>query len=160
MPSVPHSGIINGWGGETPRVLGRQLPPPPSPLGASGQQLVAKGAGLRSPCAKGARHSMGTKGAQRTFLSTLHPNTILKPNPDPNAHPNPMPPNPTPTPSPDPHPSPSSNPRLGSKLVLGSKMESNNVTKSSHQRNFGDHVQPNQHGWHGRTSWRQRLESA
>ena len=48
--------------------------------------------------AKGARRSTGTKGAQRTFLSTLHPNTILNPNPDPNAHPNPKPsPNPTPS---------------------------------------------------------------
>ena len=41
--------------------------------------------------AKGERHSTGAKGAQRKILSTLHPNTILKPNPDPNAHPNPKP---------------------------------------------------------------------
>ena len=43
--------------------------------------------------------SRGTKGALRNILSTLHPNTILKPNPDPNAHPNPKP-------SPNPHPGP------------------------------------------------------
>ena len=29
---------------------------------------------------KGARRCMGTKGAQRKILSTLRPNTILKPN--------------------------------------------------------------------------------
>ena len=45
-----------GGGGAIPRVLGRQLPlppPPPSPrpLGASGQQLVAKGVALRRPWA-------------------------------------------------------------------------------------------------------------
>ena len=39
-------------GGATPRVLGRQLPlPPPPPLGAFGQQLVAKGVALRRPWA-------------------------------------------------------------------------------------------------------------
>ena len=40
-------------GGATPRVLGRQLPlpPPPPPLGAFGQQLVAKGVTLRRPWA-------------------------------------------------------------------------------------------------------------
>ena len=39
--------------------------------------------------AKGARGSMNTKGALRKFLSTLHPNTILKPNLDSKAHPHP-----------------------------------------------------------------------
>ena len=39
--------------------------------------------------AKGARCSMNTKGALRTILSTLHPNTILIPNLDSNAHPQP-----------------------------------------------------------------------
>ena len=34
---------------------------------------------------EGAQRSEGTKGARRKFLSTLHPNTILKPNPDPHA---------------------------------------------------------------------------
>ena len=38
---------------------------------------------------KAAQCSTGTKGTPRTFLSTLHPNTTLKPNPDPNTHPNP-----------------------------------------------------------------------
>ena len=40
-------------GGATPRVLGRQLPlpPPPPPLGAFGQQFVAKGVALRRPWA-------------------------------------------------------------------------------------------------------------
>ena len=36
--------------------------------------------------AKGARCFMNTKGAPRKNLSTLHPNTILKPNLDSNAH--------------------------------------------------------------------------
>ena len=36
---------------------------------------------------KGARCSMNTKGALRKILSTLHPNTILKPNLDSDAHP-------------------------------------------------------------------------
>ena len=50
--------------------------------------------------AKGARCSMGTKGERRKILSTLHPNTILKPNPDPNTHLNPQPsPNGTPAPT-------------------------------------------------------------
>ena len=35
----------------------------------------------------GARCSMNTKGALRKILSTLHPNTILKPNLDSSAHP-------------------------------------------------------------------------
>ena len=39
--------------------------------------------------AKGARCFMHTKGALRKILSTLHPNTIPKPNPDSNAHPQP-----------------------------------------------------------------------
>ena len=39
--------------------------------------------------AKGARRSMITKGALRKILSTLHPNTILKPNLDSNANPQP-----------------------------------------------------------------------
>ena len=54
----------------------------------------------------GARCSMNTKGALRKILSTLHPNTIFKPNLDSNTHPNPQPsPNPTliPTPSPTPN---------------------------------------------------------
>ena len=37
--------------GPNPQVLERGLPPPPLPKGASGQQLVAKGASLRSPWA-------------------------------------------------------------------------------------------------------------
>ena len=39
--------------------------------------------------AKGARCAMNTKGALRKILSTLHPNTILKPNLDSNTHPQP-----------------------------------------------------------------------
>ena len=41
---------LTGGGGATPRVLGRQLPPPP-PQRAFGQQLVAKGVALRRPWA-------------------------------------------------------------------------------------------------------------
>ena len=80
------------------------------------------------------------KAPKGKFLSTLHPNTILTPNLDPNAHPNPKPsPTPTPDPSPSssPNPSSSSRARLGSELVLGSKMESNDVAKSCN-----DLVQP------------------
>ena len=52
--------------------------------------------------AKGARCSINTKGALRKILSTLHPNTILKPNLDSNAQPDPQPtPNPTPNPNQD-----------------------------------------------------------
>ena len=91
-------------------------------------------------------HSMGTKDAQRKILSILHPNTILKPNPDPDAHPNPQPsPNPTPTPNPSPSPSSnlspnhshSSNPRLGSDLVVGSKIESYDVAKAAMNEIWG-----------------------
>ena len=39
--------------------------------------------------AKGTRRSMNTKGALRKILSTLHPNTILKPNLDSYAQPQP-----------------------------------------------------------------------
>ena len=38
--------------------------------------------------AKGARRSTVTKSTRSKFVSTLHPNTILKPNCDPNAHTN------------------------------------------------------------------------
>ena len=58
---------------------------------------------------EGARRSTGTKGARRTFLSTLHPYTLLKPNRDLDTHPNPKPspnPNTTPTRGPSPHPTP------------------------------------------------------
>ena len=44
----------HGGGGATPRVLGRQLPLPPPPLGAFGQQLVAKGVALKRPWAPSA----------------------------------------------------------------------------------------------------------
>ena len=48
---------MNMWvWGATLRVLGRQLPPPPPPKGASGQQLVAKGAALSSPWARRNMH--------------------------------------------------------------------------------------------------------
>ena len=53
--------------------------------------------------AEGAQRPTGTKGAQRKFLSTLQPNTILKPNPNPHAHPS-RKYTPTPTPSPSPKP--------------------------------------------------------
>ena len=80
--------------------------------------------------AERACRSMGTNGARRKALSTLHPNTILKLDSDIYAHPNPQDrtngtPTPTPTlnlnPNPGLNPSPSSNPRPGSELVLGPK---------------------------------------
>ena len=40
--------------------------------------------------AKGSRRSVNTKGALRKISSTLHHNTILKPNLDRNAHPQPL----------------------------------------------------------------------
>ena len=101
-------------------------PPPFPPLDGS----------FSRPSQLSSRCSEGTKGAQRKIFSTLHPNTILKPNPDPNARPSPkLSPNPNPTstpnprpnpspgpnasPNPNPNPNPSSNPRLGLELVLG-----------------------------------------
>ena len=51
----------------------------------------------------------------------------------------------------------SPNPRLGLEVVLGSKIESNDVAKGSHEQKFADLVQPKQHGWHGRTSSLQRF---
>ena len=52
--------------------------------------------------AKGAPRTMNTKGAVGKNLSTLHPNTILKPNLDSNAHSNPQPtPDPTSNPNQD-----------------------------------------------------------
>ena len=68
--------------------------PPPPPQEASGQQLVVKVAGSGS---------MGAPWAPKA--STMHPNTILKPNLDPNTHPSPKPsPDPTPRPNPNPNP--------------------------------------------------------
>ena len=86
---------------------------------------------------KGDRRSMGTKCAQQKISSLCTP---TQSNPSPKTHPNPQAsphPTPTPTPSPNsnpnpsphpnPNPSPSSNPRLGSDLLWGSEMESNDV---------------------------------
>ena len=72
--------------------------------------------------AKGARRSMGTKAARRTILSTLHPNSILKPNLDRSTHPNPQPgpiPTPTPTPRPSRRPSPNPSPNPNQDWILG-----------------------------------------
>ena len=103
-----------------------QTTPPPPQRGP--QPTVAKGAGLRSPRAPKAPD---TPWAPKAPEGPLCPLTILKPNPDPNAHPNlKQSPNPTLIPNPSPNPNPSSTPRLGLELVLGSKMESNNVAKS------------------------------
>ena len=56
---------------------------------------------------------MHTIGAPSNVLSTLHPNTILKPNLDSNAHPDPQPTTPNPTPNPTPAPNPNRNCILG-----------------------------------------------
>ena len=110
-------------GGGTPWVPGRQLLSTPSP----GQQLVAKGTGLKSPWVPSVRDApRARKAPERNCLSTLHPNTILEPHPDLNAHPTPKP---TPTTTPTPTPTP--NPRLGLEFVLGSKMKSNDVTNTA-----------------------------
>ena len=68
-----------GGGGNSaaPRTL--TTTPPSGPL-ANSQRC-------RPQSSMGARRSMNTKGALREILSTLHPNTILKPNVDSNAHP-------------------------------------------------------------------------
>ena len=71
-------------GEPTPRALGHQLPLPPPPHPPRGLRPTASCPRCRpqeSMGAEGARRSMGTKGAQRKCLSTLHPNTILNPNP-------------------------------------------------------------------------------
>ena len=81
--------LAPGGSDTTPRILGRHLPlPPPPPLGASGQQLVAKDAAPRRPWAEGTRRSMGTKGARRkifcpfyTPILSLNPTLTLTPAP-------------------------------------------------------------------------------
>ena len=71
-------------GGGTPRVLGRQLPPPPPlPRGLRPTVSCQRCRPQESMGAEGARCSMGTKAAQRKILFTLHPSTIPEPNPDP-----------------------------------------------------------------------------
>ena len=68
-------------GGGAPRVLGRQLPlPPPPPLGASGQQLVAKGAALGSPWAPKAPDApWAPKPAKGKFCPLCTPALFLNP---------------------------------------------------------------------------------
>ena len=79
--------------------------PPPPPLPPRGLRPIVscqRCCPLVSMGAKGGRRSMNTKGAPRKILSSLHPNTILKPNLVSNAHPNPQPtPNNKPTPNQD-----------------------------------------------------------
>ena len=89
VTASPRGGRLRGsWGADPP------CPSPPPPKGASVQQLVAKGAGLRSAWAP--------KAPEGNFCPFLHPNTILHPNSDPNAHPNSKPNlNPSPTPDQD-----------------------------------------------------------
>ena len=53
---LPHC-LPGGGGGATPRVLGRQLPPPPPRLGPFGQRLVAQGVALRRPWAPKSPHA-------------------------------------------------------------------------------------------------------
>ena len=75
---------MGGGRGATPRVLRRQLPPPP-PLGASGQQLVAKGAALRSPWAPKASDALlAPKAPEGEFCPptlSLNPTLTLTPTP-------------------------------------------------------------------------------
>ena len=67
--------------------MGFKTPTPPPPLGgASGKQLVAKGAALKSPWTPKVPDSPWTR---RRILSTLHPNTILELNSNADTHPNP-----------------------------------------------------------------------
>ena len=102
-----------GGRGATPRVLGRQLPLPP-PRGASGQQLVAKGAALRSPWAPKApdtpwppKPPKGKFCPLCTPTLSLNPTLTLTPTPTlslvltlPLPLPLPLPPTPSPKPSP------------------------------------------------------------
>ena len=130
-----------GAGGDS---TGPRTPTTPPPLG--GLRPTVSCQRCRPQESTGAERYMGTKAARGEFLSTLHPNTILKPNHDPNTHPNPQPspnpsptpnpnpspnPHPSPNPSPSPSPSPSPNPRLGSEFLLGSGMESDDVAKAA-----------------------------
>ena len=117
-------------GGGTPRVQGRQLPPPP-PQGASGQQLIVKGTGLRSPWALKAPEAPRTpKAPEGNFCALCTP---------------PLSSNPTLTLTPTLALSLvrtlTSNTRLGLVLVLGSKMESNDVaTKTDEQNHLAEVV--------------------
>ena len=152
---------VGPTGEPTPRVLGRQLPPP---QGASGQQLVAKGAALRSQWAPKAPDApWAPKAPEGQFypFCTLSLNLTLTLTPTrtlslilhlplpiarnlalaltlaltlPKTHPNP---DPSPSPSPSPNPSPRLNPRLGSELLFGSKMERNDVTKAAMNEIWG-----------------------
>ena len=91
--------IPPGGGGEGGDAVGPGTPTtPPPPRGGLRPTVSCQRCRPReSTGAKGARRSLNTKGAQRKVLSTLHPNTIVKPNPNANAHPNPQPsPNPIP----------------------------------------------------------------
>ena len=81
---LSNSSLRGATRGATPRVLVRQLPPPP----LRGPQPTVSSRPLESMGTEGARRSIGNKGARRKILSILPPN-ILKPNPDPNAHPQP-----------------------------------------------------------------------
>ena len=83
-------------GGATPRVLGRQLPPPP-PQGASSRQLVVKGMSPRS------QRALLWEGAVRTVGSHLGriPNCSEVPDPPPPREPREQP---SPAPLPEPPP--------------------------------------------------------
>ena len=94
----PHGGKGSKWlqnpcprrGGDS---AGPRTPPPPPPPPRGLQPIVScqRCRTLVSMGAKGARRTRNTKSARRKILSTLHPNTILKPNLDSNAHRNPQP---------------------------------------------------------------------
>ena len=110
---------------------------PPHPQGPPANSY------LLQVLAYGARLSTGTKSVRRKILSILHSSTHLNPNPDPNTKPKP-------SASPNTNP----NPQLGFglEIVLGSKVESNDVAKGSQEQNFEDLVQRNQHGCWGQTN--------
>ena len=63
--------------------------PPPPPKGLRPTVSCQRCRTQVSMGTKGARCSLNTKGSLKKILSTLHPNTSLKPNLDSNAHPQP-----------------------------------------------------------------------
>ena len=84
-----HTKLLPGGGGGRLR-SSQDANYPPLPLGGIWPTVSCQRCRPQASMgAKGARRSMDTKGALRKIWSTLHPNTILKPNLDSDTHPQP-----------------------------------------------------------------------